>query len=107
MMISVCAARSDPASVGLKSFSMGIGSDEKCRRHTWSNRRVVYSYSPTFHSPSVTRGKWYLQEGTTSTENGDATASALSKNSRYFANVSYQPRPFQETVQPGVPSLPV
>src|ERR1041385_3094697 len=69
--------------------------------------RVVYSYSPIFQRLSAALGKWYLHEGTTSTEAGRAADKASSKNSRYFANVSYHPRPFHETVQPSVLSLPV
>src|ERR1041384_7783115 len=69
--------------------------------------RVVYSYSPIFHALSAALGKWYLHEGTTSTDAGRATDNASSKNSRYFANVSYHPRPFHETVQPSDLSLPV
>src|SRR4030095_9123785 len=69
-------------------------------------RRVVYSYSPIFHWLSAALGRWYLHEGTTSTETGVATDRASSKNSRYLSKVSYHPRPFQETVHPCVSSLP-
>src|SRR5205085_10797071 len=100
MIISAWAARSEPARVGLKSFSIGIGALGWWRCQTSIKRRVVYSYSPVFHSASPALGKWYLQEGATNTDTGVATDKASSKNSRYLAKLSYQPRPFHETVQP-------
>src|SRR5690349_1854751 len=58
--------RSLPASVGLKSFSSGIGNDAAPAfvLHAVRSCRVVQSYSLVFHDDSSGPGRWYLQEGT-------------------------------------------
>ena len=83
MMVSICDARGEPASVGLKSFSSGMGRCAgPCRFQTSSRAAVVKAYSSVRQTFSPGIGRWYLHDGATSVFASRAALSASAKNPR-------------------------